>query len=212
MRSIVTVNTAATVTNLTTLERVKSELRIKSDTDNDLLTSKIGEASSAIQAYLGYTLARETVTEVFRPDSPYAWREQLILNRTPVVSITSAEEDDVAVDSDEYEVDKPIGALYRLDSSGYRSCWQFCKSAEVVYSGGWKMPGESGRTLPEGIEAACVALVRSYWFNRTRDPLVKSEEIPGVMSQSYWIGGVGQSGELPPDVISMLHPFRRPPL
>lgn len=210
MRSIVTVNTAATETDLTTLERVKLELGITSDTSNDLLSAKINEASSAIQAYLGFVLGRETVTETFRPDTYHVWREQLLLTRTPVVSITSAEEDDVTVETDEYEVDSGTGSLYRLDSSGYRSCWQFCKSAEVVYVAGYKMPGEVGRNLPEAIEAACIALVRSFWFNRTRDPLVKSEEIPGVMSQSYWIGGVGQSGELPPDVITMLHPFRRP--
>lgn len=206
MRSIVAVTTAATVTKLTTRDRVKSELGITDDATDALIDAKIDEASSAIGAYLCLVPSRETVTETFRPDGEAP--EHLLLNRTPVASITSAAEDGTTVDSDEYEVDAKVGALYRLDASGYRSIWIAAKSIVVIYAGGWLLPSQSGRNLPEAIEAGAIALVRSFWMSRRRDPLVKATEIPGVMSQQYWVGGVGADG-LPPDVVAMIAPFRR---
>lgn len=209
MRSIVTVTTEAGETKLTTLARVKAELGIADGSKDSILTSKIDEASSDIGAYLGYSVKRETVSERFWQAPQTELPEYLILDRTPVATITSVTVDDVAVDSDEYRLDPDTGQLYRLDASAYPSTWEIQKSAVIVYVGGYLLPGETNRNLPYAIEAAAVDLVQSFWFAKGRDSLIKSEEIPGVMRQDFWVGAVGQSGELPPSVQSKLAPFRR---
>lgn len=209
MRSLVTVTTAATVTKLTTLARVKAELDITDGSKDSILNSKIDEASSDIEAYLGYSVKRETVSERFWQAPQSEIPEYLILDRTPVAAITSVTVDDVEVDSDEYRLDPDTGQLYRLDASAYPSRWEVAKSAVIIYAGGYLLPGETGRDLPYAIEAAAVELVQDFWFAKGRDPTAMEEEIPGVMRVRRWVGAVGQTGELPPSVQSKLAPFRR---
>jgi uncharacterized phiE125 gp8 family phage protein len=196
MRSRVVVTTEANETKLTTLARVKAELGITDGSKDTILNYKIDEASSDIEAYLGYSVKRETVTEEFWQSlSQWEEPEYLLLDRTPVGSITSVTVDGVAVESTEYRLDSETGALFRLDSSGYPTRWCIAKLASIVYAGGYLLPGESGRNLPPAIEAAAVDLVQSFWFAKGRDGLVKEEEIPGVLRQSFWVGAVGQAGE-----------------
>ena len=88
--------------------------------------------------------------------------------------------------------------------------WTFSKSAEIVYVGGYTMPGEVAQpTLPPALQAACVELVSSYWFARGRDSLVRQETVDGAGSTTYWIGAVGESGSLPPSVESKIAPYKR---
>lgn len=207
LRSIVTVTTAPGETKLTTLARVKQELEITDGANDALLESKIDEATSDIEAHLGRTLARATLTETFW-DGFYA--DYLLLDRAPVASITSVTVDDVVVAAGEYRLDDKAGILYRLDASGYPSFWSWTKSVVIVYAAGFLLPGEAGRNLPPAIEAGAISLMQSFWQARGRDSLVKSEEIPGVMRVDYWVGAVGEAGELPPDVVMKIAPFRRP--
>lgn len=208
MESIVVITTAPEATRLTTLERVKSELNITTETTDDLLAAKIDEASSDIEAHLGRTLNRATLTQTFWGE-PYG-AEYLILDRAPVASITSVAVDDVVVDADEYRLDGRTGQLFRLDSSGYPCVWWWCKSVIVEFVAGYLLPGEDDRDLPFAIESAAIALINSYWQARGRDPLVRSESIPGLGDVAYWVGSVGESGDLPPDVQTKISPFRRP--
>jgi uncharacterized phiE125 gp8 family phage protein len=211
MRSRVVVNTPAGETNLTTLARVKAELDINNAAKDAVLNAKIAEASSDIEAYLGYSVKRETVTEEFwQSMSQWDEPEYLLLDRTPVATISSVTVDDIALDSTLYRLDAESGALFRLDASGYPSRWCIGKLASIVYAGGYLLPGEAGRDLPPAIEAAAVELVQDFWFAKGRDPTAMEEEIPGVMRVRRWVGAVGQTGELPPSVQSKLAPFRRP--
>jgi hypothetical protein len=210
MRSRVVVTSPAQKTNLTTLERVKAELDINNNAKDDILTFKIAEASSDIEAYLGYSVKRETVTEEFwQEGSQWEQPEYLLLDRIPVGTITSVTVDDVVVDSTECRLKAETGQLFRLDSSGYPSAWCITKLASIVYAGGYLLPGETGRNLPPAIEAAAVDLVQDFWFAKGRDPTAMEEEVPGVLRVRRWIGAVGQSGELPPSVQTKLNPFRR---
>ena len=209
MRSILTVTAAATVTKLTTLERLKLELKIGNNDNDAILKAKIDEASSDISAALGFMVQRETVSETFWFENGDTAPEYLLLDRVPVASIASVTVDGLAVDAAQYRVDDQTGQLYRLDASGYPCHWYFCKDIVVAYTGGFLLPGEAGRNLPFGIEGGCIDLVTGYWMSRGRDPLVKSEDIPGVMSTEYWVGSVGESGELPPNVMSKIAPYRR---
>lgn len=212
MRSIVSVTVASDESALTTLERVKSELGITgTDAARDLvLSAKINEASDDIEAALGFRVPLESVSEVVWLENNDLHPEFLVLDRTPVVSIASVTVDDVLADPSTYRIDSATGQLYAL-CNGYPSRWIFCKSVVVAYSGGYSLPIDEGAdcTLPAGIQGACVELMSDYWAAKGRDPSVKSEEIPGVIRTDYWVGAVGEAGELPPRVVMKLAPFRR---
>lgn len=208
MRSIVTVTGAASSSALTTLQQVKSELQITGSTYDDVLSKHIDEASSRAEAYLGFRVPLETVSETFRPDR-YECVKCLQLDRSPVSSVAGVTIDDVALSNTEYEINKPVGRLYRLDSSGVQIDWLFSKAAVIVYSGGYILPDDTDRDLPQAIEAGVIAMVRALWFGRQRDPLVKSVEVPNVMTEEYWVGSVGGSSQIPPDAEAMLAPFKR---
>lgn len=210
MRSIVTVASPVSDTALTTLERVKLELGIPdaNTASNEVLQEKIDEASDDIAAALGFRLVRESAVETFWLEQYDSAPEKLILNRTPIASIASVVVDGVAADASAWRIDPDTGELFAL-SDGYPSVWIFCKSVVVSYVGGYILPPASNRTLPKGIEGACVALVSSFWAARGRDPTLRSEEIPDLISATYWVGAVGEDGELPPDIVAKLAPFRR---
>lgn len=213
MRSIVTVITPADDADLTSLERVKRELGIATTdaTRDETLEDKISEASDDIEAALGFRVVRETVAETFWHE-PYdvSTPAALILDRTPVASIASVVADGVTISSSLYRYDAGTGELFAVDSSGYPSFWCFSKSVIVTYDGGYLPPSEGDDSdLPPGIQGACVELVSSFWASKGRDPSVRAEEIPGVISKQYWVGAVGEAGELPPSVVAKLAPYRR---
>jgi uncharacterized phiE125 gp8 family phage protein len=220
MRSIVEIVTPAESELLTTLERVKAELQITSDANNEILEAKIAEASSDIQAAVGKRLPREAVKETFwHDDDRHVLRvahlcnpaqTTLFLNRTPVAAIASVMVDDVVLDPSAYRLDPDAGLLDRLSTDGIPCTWRFCKSVIVVYIGGFILPGEDGRNLAYAIEGAVVALVSDYWASRGRDPTLRSESIPGVIDRQFWVGAVGDPGLLPPRVLASIVPFRRP--
>jgi hypothetical protein len=209
MRSIVTVASPASDTALTTLARVKQELNITTDTSDEVLQDKIDEASDDIEAALGFRVVRETAVETFWHEQYDSIPDRLVLDRTPVVSIASVAVDDIVIDASLYRVDPKTGELFALDAAGWPYVWLFFKSIVVTYDGGYILPDGSNRDLPKGIEGACIDLVSSFWAAKGRDPAVKSEEILGVISKQYWVGAVGEDGELPPSVVMKLAPYRR---
>ncbi len=209
MRSILSVTTAATETKLTTLDRVKSELNIVGGDNDTILNAKIDEASSDAEASLGFTVPRVTAAETFWHSETMEWPEYLVLNRTPIVSIDSVVLDGDTVDSSLYRYDGDTGQLYALTSTGFPWRWLFYKSIVVSYTGGYLLPGQAGRNLPAGIEGAVVDMVQSFWLAKGRDPLLKRVDIPGLVSREWWVGNVGESGELPPGIVTKLAPFRR---
>lgn len=208
MRTITTVTTPPSATDLTTLTRVKLELDISGSGSDDILEAKIAEASSDIEAHLYRVLCRAGLTQRFWGEPGCA--EYLVLGRHPVVTIASVTVDDVVISASEYRIDLDTGILYRLDAGGYPSSWFWCKDVVVVFTAGYLMPELTGHNLPAVLEAAAVDLVSSYWMSRGRDPLVKAEDIPGLGSTEYWVGAVGEAGQLPPGVVSKIVRFRRP--
>jgi len=207
VRSITTITTPPERVALTTVERVKAELNITTDASDALLAAKILEASSDIESKLGRSLARAGVTQRFWGDPGAA--EFFSLDRYPVAEVASVTIDDVAVDG-EVLLDSGSGLIYRLDTSGYPCPFTWGKSAIVVYVGGYELPGAEAPDLPPALQAACVELMTQYWTARGRDPSIRSEDIPGISAVQYWVGAVGESGELPPTVMSKIMPFRRP--
>jgi uncharacterized phiE125 gp8 family phage protein len=219
MRSVVEIVTPATSELLTTLSRVKSELKITTDANDEILKAKIAEASSDIQAAVGKRLPREEIKETFWHDDDMGWprpihhgvpaQTTLFLRRTPASGIDSVTIDDTLLDPSEYRLDPDAGLLDRL-SSGYPCSWCFSKSVVVLYTAGYILPGNPGRTLDYGIEGAVVALVSDYWASRGRDPTLRAETIPGVIQREFWVGAVGDPGLLPPRILASIAQFRRP--
>ena len=210
MRSIITVVTPATNERLTTVARIQADLGI---TGNDAeIGTAIDEASSRIEAELGYHLALETVVETFRPahGNYYNGSSSILLERTPVVEITAISADTGALVDGEWVVDPVNGLVLWVDGVGMVTPWRFT-TLTVTYSGGWVMPGDEGRTLPPALEAAAVAYCRSLLSSRDRDPMLRSVEIPGVITRDYYSQNRagGESVLLPPDVATMLNPFKR---
>jgi uncharacterized phiE125 gp8 family phage protein len=223
MRSVVQIVAPAASEALTTLARVKSELKIKTGEHDEILNAKIAEASSDVQAAIGKRLPREDVVETYWHDDavlPFTVSRSsrfgvpaettLFLTRTPVSEIDSVMVDDIQLEPSEYRLDPDAGLLDRLSTDGYPCAWCFCKSVIVAYTAGYVLPGNPGRNLANGIEGAVVALVSDYWASRGRDPTLRSETIPGVIQREFWVGAVGDPELLPPRVLASIAQFRRP--
>lgn len=215
MNSILTVTTPATNTALTTVERVKLELSIAGNESDLLLAAKIDEATSDIAIRVRPSLKRETVSETFWHDHGRFGMQghnsrhgaPLILRRFPVARIASVMLDDIDIDASEYRLDAETGLLYRISSAGFPDHWRFGKAAVVAYDAGYLLPGDTDTDLPASLEAACIELVSSYWRSRGRDPNLRAEEVAGVGRFDYWVGAIGQSGDLPPGVMAKIAPF-----
>lgn len=204
MHSIVTVVTPAASVDLTTLATLKAELGITTTGEDTQLGTWIGQASAACEAYCNRTFARETLRETFRNPSLGARFASIPLKKYPVTAIASVVEDGVTLTVDtQYEV-SDNGLLYRLDAQADISTWQFSKLV-VTYTAGYVLVGD----LPRNIERACLSLAKVLRSSSTRDSLVKTESIPGVLDTTYWVGGMpGSVGNMPPDVAALLDPFK----
>ena len=200
--SSLTVITPAESHDLTALETVKTELGLAdSISEDEKILNWIHQASGAIEDYCGRVFAQETVSESWR--LPYAPGEIVALKRIPVTEIISVTEVDTLLTADtQYEFDSRTGFMWRL-SNDARTCWTTGRLV-VVYTAGYELLDQ----LPYAIERACISLVKFYRAKSHQDPLLRSEEIPGVMRYDYQINTIGSDGGLPPDVLSLLEPYR----
>jgi hypothetical protein len=218
---------AAESTGLTTLAKLKDDLKISSGKDDDYLKGQIAEVSGHVCAYLkvpqaddgSRTLGLEQLIETFRysggshgfrgrlfhhEDEPR--HSRLLLARKPVTAIASVVENGVTLDPEQYQVIGRSGILVRLRNDR-QSSWHTSGKLVVTFSAGWILPGQQGRTLPAEIEGAVVDLIKMARSARTRDPTVKSENVHGVDSVEYWVGGIGE-GELPETIASKLERYK----
>lgn len=195
---------------LTTLSRVKLELRIdKYDTSEDeYLTAAINEASDIITHETQRTFAKQRYTETL----PGSGLNTLTLTKFPLITLDSIVHyrgafwaDDLFYDSSAsaidgttlsttlYDIkDRDLGIIY--GKRPWVGTYNFAQnitatpvgkvdSYSVNYTAGWVLPSTQSttstsyevRTLPYDVEGAAVTLVRSAYFGRDRDPLVKSE-------------------------------------
>jgi hypothetical protein len=210
MKSILTVVTPASTQDLTTLANVKAEIGITGTAEDTNINLWIDQASSVIAGECNRVFGQETVLESCGVGAPIGMQwpeyERIVLTRNPVASITTLVEDgNTLVSGTDYEVDKDSGIITRLIGDFERRWW--FRTLAVTYVAGYQLLG----TLPEAIERACISLVKQFRYAAQRDPLLKSEDIPGVLSQTFWVGGVGEkSNGLPLDVETLIAPYRNP--
>jgi len=187
--------------DLTTLATVKTELGI-TNTDSDAwLQTKITQTSVAIASACGRVFQQETVADYFN----LGWRSNdgaLVLSRYPVNEVVAVTQSNSVLPADQYEFQSSNGMLFRMRGD-CRSVW--CGGRIIVtYSAGYVLLS----TLPHDLEQACILLVKQNWYSKTRDPLVKSVSIPGVSTYDYWVGGVSQGGGMPPEVQTLIQPYK----
>jgi hypothetical protein len=98
----------------------------------------------------------------------------------------------------DYIIDSPAGLVYRTGDLNY---WQSTDSLTVSYTGGF-LP------IPDDIQMAVIELCVMEYRGRTRDPMLRERETPGLGRETYWVGPVpGQT--LPGDLGPTLDPYRR---
>lgn len=198
---MLTIIAAAAETKLTTVAAARAELQVTSGADDAWLAQLIDQASDAVRSWCSRIFAVETVRESIYPDQP---ARSLMLARWPVVALTSLTINGTTEDVANVEAEDS-GRLFRIDAGGYHTPWPSGRIV-VEYSAGYVLPGLPARTLPNDIERAALSLVKASWFARTRDPLLRSEEVPDVYSAA-WAVPSGRDA-LPPDVESLLSPYR----
>nr|WP_294564487.1 phage head-tail connector protein [uncultured Rhodopila sp.] len=193
---MLTVTTPVAATALCTLDAVKAELKITT-TDNDTeISGLIAAASTAISNYCGRTsFGLETVLQTERLTTT---RNRIILARDLLPVITSITLDGTAlVFNTDYEIDGQL--LYRL--SGV-SRVQWCGSVlTIAYTAGYALPGGA----PADLSRAAVITVAGWYSARGRDPYLKTQEQPGLGTQTYWVGNLpGADGALPKQATDLL--------
>lgn len=224
VETITTVLTAATAAapagpyDLTDLATVKDELNIPtSDTSKDAFLSRaITQASAAIASYCNRVFAVETVQDVIHPErDAYPYQvpggvAPLQLSRWPLVAVAWVSIVDppgtttTLLEGSDFQSDLARGWLIRLNKyTGYPSSWDPVMTT-AVYQAGYA-------SIPADLVDATLRLVTARFAARGRDPLLRSEDQPGLGTQAYWVGGMpGVKGAFPQEIAAILDLYRVP--
>ncbi|GLK68105.1 hypothetical protein [Hansschlegelia plantiphila] len=201
---MLTVVTPATSSLLTTVERARSLLGLDAGVDTAAaLQRHIATASRVIADYCRRPFGVETLKQ---------WGEGDVLNgiafaRTPVRSIASVSIGNADLAPDEYAIDAGSGSLLRMGECDVVLCWWTAPT--IVYEAGYQLPTDNNAgDLPESVERAAIILAGSYFAGAGRDPLLKSEDIDGLASASWYVPGAADQ-VLVPEVAQILAPYRR---
>jgi len=176
-------------TALLDVDAVAAELAATSAADLALL----GRLIAAVSTRLALACARRHFGRVGVTQTDYAAlpsgrnqhhrREMPVwLKHWPVTTLTSVTLDDVLLDTDDYQLDDRR-ALWRMDGTGYRCGWNGGKLV-TVYDGGYDLPSGA----PADLADLAMELVRGGWHSAQRDPMIRAQDIPGVLSTQFWVG------------------------
>jgi hypothetical protein len=200
-----TVVEAASSYDLTTLDIAKEELDIGDARSDGMLKRWISETSILLAASCNRTFGLETVVETFR-----GRRGSLRLSRYPVAELTSVTDSgDTDVTAD-FVLDAESGLLRRsglpnnwferdLDWA-WSQGWTY-NDTTVHYSGGYALPDDA----PLPLQQACLTMLKHRWSARTRDPSLRTIDVPGVISKTFWVSS--NADGLPPEVQQLLDPY-----
>jgi len=208
--SITRVITPADSQALVSLDDAKVVLGIDAaDTSKDAaLTQQIDAVSAAVNNYCNRIFAVQVYQDQFRtvynwlyPGEPLRTRQFPIVVDDTGVPLVAVSEDGTAVDVSFWDVYPEEGTLYRLDGDTVTS-WTGT-TLLVDYTAGYD-------PIPADVQGAALEWLTARWFAVGRDPALRSETIPDVISQVYaGESGAGTSGgAIPPGARDLLAPYK----
>jgi hypothetical protein len=208
--SITRVITPADSLALVSLDDAKVVLGIDAaDTSKDAaLTQQIDAVSAAVNNYCNRVFAVQSYQDQFR--YVYNWLysgEPLRTRQFPIVvddagvPLVAVFEDGAAVDVAAWDVYPEEGALYRLDGTTV-AAW-LGTTLLVDYTAGYD-------PIPADVQGAALEWLTARWFALGRDPALRSETVPDLISQVYaGDAGAGTSGgAIPPGARDLLAPYK----
>ena len=208
--SITRVITPADSLALVSLDDAKVVLGIDpADTSKDAaLTQQIDAVSAAVNNLCNRIFAVQTYQDQFR--YVYNWLysgEPLRTRQFPIVvddtgvPLVTVSEDGAAVDVAAWDVYPEDGALYRLDGTSVAG-WMGT-TILVDYTAGYD-------PIPADVQGAALEWLTARWFAVGRDPALRSETVPDLISQVYaGDAGAGTSGgAIPPGARDLLAPYK----
>ncbi|ACK82459.1 hypothetical protein [Methylorubrum extorquens] len=216
--------TPATSRALTTAANARADLGLPAGAPTDEQLGRfIAQASASAASFCRRTFGRETARERFEID----WRRRcdedadgLLLSCAPAVRILAVKVDGLTLAPSAYELAEqpahPVSLFYlrHLVDGGPRAWTGRCVTVE--YEAGWLLPGESrgdpaattAPDLPADVERAVIQLVGAAASASGRDMMVKSEDVEGVGSRSFYVQG--STASLPhPEAEATLAQYRR---
>lgn len=216
---IASIVTPASNYNLVDLTTLKTLLGITTTTYDAFLNLVIPQASTAAQTFTNNPFVVETIQDQFWPGAdgwPYMVRRReapLQLSRWPIVSVVSVVEtiNNVVTTltlGTDYLADTASGQLTRLSTYSTPPVgiapWPVDWRANPIvaqYVAGYV-------TIPGDVFDAVVTIIKAKWYAQQRDPFVRSENVPGVLSQSYF--QMDSATGLPVDAVALLRLYRVP--
>lgn len=196
--TVTVVITPAASRDLVELADLREQLQFKStDTAQDAWLAKvISRASGQAERYCNRIFVQQGYQDVFgavtcQPGAP------LILAQAPA-TISTITADGTALDQSTFVVDADAGLVY---PAGEQTQWTAGQSIIVAYTGGYE-------AIPYDVQMAVLDLCTIEYRGRTRDPMLRDRETPGLGRERFWVGPVpGQL--LPADIGTTLDPYRR---
>lgn len=192
----VIVITPAANARLTTIANVRADLGLAEAKWSDEKVGRLIDQASATAARVCMrTFGRQVYRE--RIDAQPYWSSfEIVLAESPVTEIKSVSRDGSVLDVGQYETDGT--RIFRVES-GHRCCW-YGRSLVLEYQAGWLLPGEEPGTafgpalaLPADIEKAVIQLIGVSVSEAGRDMTVKSDQVEGIGSRSYYVQGASAS-------------------
>lgn len=221
--SCIEIVTAATRTALLDLDQVKQRLGIATPDQDQLLGWQIGEATAAVEAFLGRPLARQRYREHIGSDGSV----EMMLGRMPIEGL------DLSVSADGEDIhgatlfDIEAGIIYLAAGWGPRRSTRTSHGRfgdypgpntlpeyVVEYWAGYELPGmsEGGQALPAAIARAAWVTLEAIRAAEGRDPAVveeRAEDADQVGVIKYRPSSDVHAAAVPPEAVALLERYPR---
>lgn len=103
----------------------------------------------------------------------------------------------------DYGIDARKGFLTRLNpATGTRASWE-ARPTTITYSAGYA-------AIPADVVVAALRWIAWRWYERGRDPTLKSIAQPMAGTESFGVGGPPMSGGVPAEIADLLSHYRVP--
>lgn len=194
----ITITDPAKSSDLVALSAVKAALNVTGSGEDAALKDLITQVSAILAKRCNRTFGDEGIDQTYRLHCP---EECLLLARYPVSAITSVVECDATLTTSDYEWAES-GVLRRLYNDRY--CHWHRGKVVVSYRAGFALPADA----PPELARAALLLIGFLRDRRGTDILLRSTDIPGVMTKIY--RDYPDAEALPPDVEVLIANLRKP--